>query len=155
MPRADGSFALHVGGDAFDVVRESEILSVDGVRRRAPVAENGQTLTVMAEGASWELTVVDPLAPPEAEGAGDDRLVAPMPGRIVSLHTEPGAVVVKGDVLLVLEAMKVQMRLTAPRDGTIAAVRVEAGELVDDGVELVTFAGDDGKDVNRIATFTR
>ena len=63
-----------------------------------------------------------------------------MPGRIVSLHTEPGAEVGKGDVLLVLEAMKVQMRLAAPRDGTVASVRVQAGELVEDGVELVTFA---------------
>ena len=62
-----------------------------------------------------------------------------MPGRIVSVHTEAGAKVTKGDVLMVLEAMKVQMRLTAPRDGTVASIRAQPGELVEEGVELVTF----------------
>ena len=61
-----------------------------------------------------------------------------MPCRIVSVNTEPGAPVKRGDVLLVIEAMKVQMRLTAPRDGVIAAVRAQPGELVDDGAELIS-----------------
>jgi 3-methylcrotonyl-CoA carboxylase alpha subunit len=139
-PRADGGFRLDLGDRALEVDWDGATLSVDGVRRRAVVAESGPALTVLVDGAGWTLTHVDPLAAPEQEGAGDDRLVAPMPGRIVSLHTEPGAKVGKGDVLLVLEAMKVQMRLAAPRDGTIASVRVQAGELVEDGVELVTFA---------------
>ena len=139
-PRADGSFALEVNGAVLDVVREGETVSVDGIRRRAPVVEHGQSLVVLAAGVAWQMTVADPLAPPDAESAGDDRLVAPMPGRIVSIHIGPGAIVAKGDVLLVLEAMKVQMRLTAPRDGAIGAVRVEPGDLVEDGVELVTFA---------------
>jgi len=47
-------------------------------------------------------------------------------------------------VLVVLEAMKVQMRLTAPCDGTVAAVHVQPGDLVDDGAELVSFAQKDG-----------
>ncbi|MBV8913691.1 MAG: 3-methylcrotonyl-CoA carboxylase, partial [Acetobacteraceae bacterium] len=139
IPRADRSFAMRVGAATFEIARDGEALSVDGVRHRVPVAENGDELTVLIEGANWEITVIDPLAPPQETGAGDDRLVAPMPGRIVSLHTQPGAVVAKGDVLLVLEAMKVQMRLAAPRNGTIAAVRAREGELVEDGVELVTF----------------
>ncbi len=62
-----------------------------------------------------------------------------MPGRIVSVEAEAGAAVTRGQVLLVLEAMKVQMRLTAPRDGTVAAVRAEPGALVDEGTELVSF----------------
>ena len=84
--------------------------------------------------------MVDPLAPPGAEAAGGDRVVAPMPGRVIQVLAQPGQQVTRGEVLLVLEAMKVQMRLSAPRDGTIAAVHAAAGELVEDGAELVSYA---------------
>ncbi len=63
-----------------------------------------------------------------------------MPGRIVSVGCAPGDAVARGQVLLVLEAMKVQMRLAAPADGAVAAVRVAPGDLVDEGAELVSFA---------------
>jgi 3-methylcrotonyl-CoA carboxylase alpha subunit len=59
---------------------------------------------------------------------------------VISVAVEPGQAVHRGDVLLVLEAMKVQMRLTAPRDGVVAAVNAVAGELVDDGAELIVYA---------------
>ena len=62
-----------------------------------------------------------------------------MPGRVVQVLARPGDVVARGDVLLVLEAMKVQMRLTAPRAGTVDALRAMPGDLVDDGAELVSF----------------
>jgi 3-methylcrotonyl-CoA carboxylase alpha subunit len=65
--------------------------------------------------------------------------VAPMPGRVVSVAVVVGQAVARGEVLLVLEAMKVQMRLPAPRDGVVLAVNAVAGELVDDGAELVVF----------------
>ena len=139
-PRPDGSFGLDLGGTHVDVSQASDdVVVLNGARRRVPVARSGETLTAIVDGANWPLELIDPLAPPATEGAGGDRLVAPMPGRVVSVHTEPGAEVARGDVLLVLEAMKVQMRLTAPRAGTVAAVRVQAGELVDDGAELVSF----------------
>lgn len=90
-------------------------------------------------GTTWALDLVDPLRPPKTEAADGDRLISPMPGRVVTVGTRAGAQVRRGEVLLVLEAMKVQMRLSAPRDGVIAAVRVQPGELVDDGAELVSF----------------
>ena len=140
-PHPGGSFRLEVSGAALEVARQGEaMLSVDDVLHRAPVAERGGVLMVLVDGSTWRFSLVDPLAPPQSEGVGEDRLIAPMPGRIVSLHTEPGARVGKGDVLLVLEAMKVQMRLTAPRDGIVAAIRAKPGDLVEEGVELVVFA---------------
>jgi 3-methylcrotonyl-CoA carboxylase alpha subunit len=62
-----------------------------------------------------------------------------MPGRIVSVHAEPGMTVARGELLVVLEAMKVQMRLTAPRDATIEAVHVARDQLVEEGTELIGF----------------
>ena len=96
-------------------------------------------LTVILSGQNWPLSVVDPLAPPSAVDEGGGKIVAPMPGRVVSVAVAAGQQVARGEVLLVLEAMKVQMRLAAPRDGVVAAVNAVAGDLVDDGAELVVF----------------
>jgi 3-methylcrotonyl-CoA carboxylase alpha subunit len=138
-PKVDGSFDLETRGKRVHVARQGDTLLLDGARHRMPVAQTEDLLLVLVEGTTWTLELIDPLLPPKTEGAGGDRLTAPMPGRIVSVNTEPGAQVKRGDVLLVLEAMKVQMRLSAPRDGTVAAVRAQPGELVDDGAELVSF----------------
>jgi 3-methylcrotonyl-CoA carboxylase alpha subunit len=63
--------------------------------------------------------------------SGDDQIRAPMPGRVVLVQASAGASVRSGDVVLVLEAMKMELALKAPRDGTLAEVRVQAGDFVD------------------------
>lgn len=65
-----------------------------------------------------------------AEG-GEFHLKAPMPGLVVAIPVEEGQVVTQGQVLLVLESMKMQNELKAPRDGTISRIRVKAGETVE------------------------
>jgi 3-methylcrotonyl-CoA carboxylase alpha subunit len=62
-----------------------------------------------------------------------------MPGRIVSVQAAEGDQVAAGTVIVVLEAMKVQIRLAAPRDCVVAAIRVQPGDLVDEGAELASF----------------
>ena len=131
-----GSVRLDLPGGA--VMAEGD--AVDGIRRTAPVVRSGDLLTVILDGTNYPLTLVDPLAPPRAEVEGGDRLLAPMPGRIVDVLVRPGDPVAQGDVLIVLEAMKVQMRLVAPRAGIVGALRAAPGDLVDDGTELVSFA---------------
>ena len=66
-----------------------------------------------------------------------DAVVAPMTAKVVQVRTKPGAKVAEGDLLLVLEAMKMEYRLTAPRAGTVAEVGCSEGELVDLGMTLV------------------
>jgi 3-methylcrotonyl-CoA carboxylase alpha subunit len=61
-----------------------------------------------------------------------------MPGRVVAVHATPGARVKRGDVLLVLEAMKMEHAIAAPADGVVSRVHFAAGDLVDEGVELLT-----------------
>ena len=69
------------------------------------------------------------------KGTGDDRVVAPMPGRVVLVKAKAGDTVSAGQELVVLEAMKMELALKAPRDGTVAEVRAAAGDFVDaDGV---------------------
>ena len=139
QPGPKGAFEMQVDGQAVMVQRDGDAVLIDGVRQRVLVVRDGDTLLVLVDGTAWALDVVDLMAPPRTEALGGDRLVAPMPGRVVSLHTEAGAKVARGDVLVVLEAMKVQMRLTAPRDGIVEQVRADPGDLVDDGADLVVF----------------
>ena len=71
-------------------------------------------------------------------GSGDNRLQAPMPGRVVLVKTKPGDRVVAGQELLVIEAMKMELGLKAPRDGIVAELRAAEGDFVDADAVLVT-----------------
>ncbi len=73
-----------------------------------------------------------------SETAGDGRIRAPMPGRVVLVKVAPGDVVAEGQELLVMEAMKMELALRAPREGTVAELRVEAGAFVEADAVLAT-----------------
>lgn len=81
-----------------------------------------------------------PLPPAQPErGAESALLKAPMPGTITAVQTSAGESVVKGQVLLKLEAMKMVNAIKSPRDGVVSEVRVQAGQTVSHGQVLVTF----------------
>ena len=67
-------------------------------------------------------------------------LTAPMPGSVLATEVAAGASVAKGDLLLIMEAMKMEHRITAPRNGVIDAVHVSVGDQVDNGQLLVSMA---------------
>lgn len=78
-------------------------------------------------------------APKKAAPAGDGEPVkSPMPGTIVNVPVKAGQTVKKGDVLVVLEAMKMENEIKAAKDGTVTSVAVSKGESVDTGTVLVT-----------------
>ncbi|WP_439598185.1 acetyl/propionyl/methylcrotonyl-CoA carboxylase subunit alpha [Falsiroseomonas sp.] len=110
---------------------------LDGQALRATVLREGALLTVLLDGATHELALIDPGAATGAAQEGGGRVLAPMPGRILEIKVAEGEAVARGAVLLVMEAMKVQMRITAPADGLVQALRCRVGELVEDGSELV------------------
>ncbi|HEY2186959.1 MAG TPA: acetyl/propionyl/methylcrotonyl-CoA carboxylase subunit alpha [Caldimonas sp.] len=121
---ADGAFAATLGEHRFAT---------------AVVAEGGQR-HVFIGGRSYALVLVDLLgvsgAEHDEEGAG---LLAPMPGKVIALLAVPGVAVDKGAPLLVLEAMKMEHTISAPRAGTVKAFRYAAGDQVSEGAELVDF----------------
>jgi biotin carboxyl carrier protein len=67
-------------------------------------------------------------------------IAAPMPAKVSAILFEPGQLVSKGDVLLKLEAMKMELPVRAPRDGAVKTVSCKVGELVQPGVALMELA---------------
>ena len=78
-------------------------------------------------------------AAPEVTGSGE-AVNAPMPGNILKVNVKVGDAVKSGTVLVVLEAMKMENEIMAPKDGTVAQVLVTKGSNVDTGAPLVTLA---------------
>lgn len=100
-------------------------ITVNGVAYDVAVEE-------MGEGAATSAPA------PAAAGAGAVKINSPMPGNILSVKASAGQAVKKGDVLMILEAMKMENEICAPQDGTIASVQVAAGDSVESGDVLVT-----------------
>jgi 3-methylcrotonyl-CoA carboxylase alpha subunit len=113
---------------------------LDGVGRRLRVLDHGAEIAVFIDGRSWRFEEVDPLLPAAGEDPAAGKLTAPMPGRVTRLLVEAGAKVRRGEPLVVIEAMKMEHTVTAPADGVVTAVRFAAGELVEEGAELIAFA---------------
>ena len=70
--------------------------------------------------------------------AGSEQIVSPMPGNILNVNVKVGDAVKKGQVLLILEAMKMENEIMAPKDGTVTSVNVQKGSTVESGALLVT-----------------
>src|SRR5207245_5170029 len=92
---------------------------------------------VLLDGESWHLTEIDPLAPSTGEDPTGGRLTAPMPGRVTQVMVEVGDTVRRGEPLMIIEAMKMEHTVAAPADGVVEAVRFAAGDLVEEGAELI------------------
>lgn len=113
---------ITVNGVAYDVQVEEVGGSTPAVSAPAPVAAPAPTAAPKA-------------APAPTSG---EPVNSPMPGTIISVNVSAGQSVKAGDVLVVLEAMKMENEIKAPKDGTIASVNVNKGDAVDSGTLLVT-----------------
>ena len=84
-------------------------------------------------------TVPAPAAPAAPAGAGEP-VKAPMPGNILDVRVSAGQNVKAGDILFILEAMKMENEIVAPKDGTLTSVCVSRGQVVETGAVLCTLA---------------
>ena len=139
--RRDGSFWVDAGGgEQRAVVRERSAggvtLELDGRRRAFALVRADDQWHVQSPDGDVQLTEL-PRFPDRSLEAPAGGLVAPMPGKVVDVLVQPGAKVQAGDLLLLLEAMKMEHRITAPASGVITDVRVRPGEQVANGALLV------------------
>jgi 3-methylcrotonyl-CoA carboxylase alpha subunit len=114
-------------------------VSLNGVWRTVGATLDQHVVTLRDNGLTWRLTLPDPLAAADEEEDAGDRLVAPIPGLVTQVMTAVGDHVVRGQVLVVLEAMKTVFRLSAPTDTVVASVSCATGEMVQEGQMLVGF----------------
>ncbi len=129
----DSAIEMSVEGDTESGLR----LTMDGHAQKAHVALYSNAITVFMEGAAHAFTVPDLLAGDGEDDAAGDNIFAPMPGLVKIISAKPGEAVSKGDPMIVLEAMKMEHTLTAPRDGTISEILVAEGDQVTDGTMLL------------------
>ena len=115
-------------------------MTLGDMRCRVRVTHDGETVSVRHNGATFRFALPDPIGHAEDEDESGGRLVAPLPGQVTQVVAEQGAAVTRGQVLVVLEAMKTVFRLTAPADGVIERVSCQVGEMVQEGQVLVSFA---------------
>ncbi len=126
-------FNVTVNGVAYDVVVEE----VGGAATQAPVAAPAPVVAPVAA-APVAAPAAAPKAAAPAGTAGNVVVKAPMPGTIMKINVTVGQAVKKGDVLCVLEAMKMENDISAPQDGTVASVNVQKGASVATEEVLVT-----------------
>jgi len=113
-------------------------LVADGDRQyRVAVAGDGDTQWVFVNG---QVATVDaPKAGRRRAKGHDAGVMSPMPATVVAIHVQPGQAVAAGDTLMVLEAMKMELPIRAPRDGVVKTIACVKGDLVQPGVSLLEF----------------
>lgn len=121
------NYRITVNGTSYDVSVEE---LAGGV---APVAAPVAAAPVAAPAAA-------PAPAPAAKsaGAGSIKVASPMPGKILDVKANVGDAVKKGQVILILEAMKMESEVVAPEDGTVASIDVASGATVEAGDTLAT-----------------
>ena len=133
---------LRVGATDHRVEVREDGITVDGnethVPRNAWAVADGDVRWVFIAGEVYEFEVQRRGRRKAAAHQGS--LSAPMPATVIRINVAPGDAVKKGDTLLVLEAMKMELPLRAPADGVVETVSCRAGELVQAGVTLVHLA---------------
>ena len=103
-------------------------------------AASGDAVWIGCDGHVFEVKVQPARARGHARGREQEALASPMPATVVRIVVRPGDAVHAGDVLIALEAMKMELPIRAPRDGVVSAIHCREGELVQAGSTLVELA---------------
>ncbi len=140
MVRGPGSALISVEGQVVEALRGVRGWAFDGIPAAGAHLASGQVTVFAHYGIAFE--VPDPLARGAAAAGAVDGALAPMPGRVVSVHVGLGQEVAEGDRLVVLEAMKMEHTMRAGRAGVVSEVLVAQGDQVEAGAPLVLLEED-------------
>ncbi len=144
LSRRNSVYLLHLGDAEIPVaLRETVrglVLETDGDADRVVIATHGDEVHLYLDGAAYALRYRHPLDSVSHHGLGDtdDCVRAPMPGIAVMIQVEAGQKVIRGDALLIMESMKLETTIAAPREGIVQAVHVALGETFERDAPLVT-----------------
>jgi 3-methylcrotonyl-CoA carboxylase alpha subunit len=143
VARGFDMFAVHDGRRVIPIRIVSRYgdhvhVEVDGRQVPVEIEHRPHRLSLSLDGHTHLFIVPDALDGVASETEAGNRLIAPMPGFIKIVRTSEGAVVSKGEPLIVMEAMKMELTLTASRDGIVESVEASEGQQVSEGAVLVT-----------------
>jgi 3-methylcrotonyl-CoA carboxylase alpha subunit len=127
----------------IDRLSDRFVVKTTGGASTAVAIRSGDAVLVSYRGQQYKIERKRPRASVQGASASGE-MRAPMPGQIVDVLLTEGTAVVKGDKILVLEAMKTQQAFTAPFDGTLTKVAVARGDQVVDGALLALVSPSDG-----------
>lgn len=117
------NYTITVNGNVYDVT----------------VEEKGSAATAAPTAAATpRLAAAAPAKPAAAQGAGSIKVEAGAAGKVLSIEANVGDVVKAGDSIVVLEVMKMETPVVAPKDGTVASIDTKAGDMVEAGALLAT-----------------
>ena len=138
LSRSPSAYRLHWNDLSLEIGLSSTAdgrswLSIGGQHHEVVVATRGDDIFVHIDGEAYELRYRHPLdrLAAQSQGSAEDSVRAPMPGSVVALSVAAGDAVTKGQVLMVMESMKMETTIAAPRDGVIASVAFEKGQTFD------------------------
>jgi glutaconyl-CoA decarboxylase len=132
------SYRVTVDGQSYEVTIE-EVKGVAAVPARPAELSAAPAAAVAPAAAPAAATTPRPPAPASVTTvrAGDRTIPAPMPGKILAVKVVAGDAVARGDVLMILEAMKMENDILAPMDGAVKSVHVQPGDTVNTGDVLL------------------
>jgi 3-methylcrotonyl-CoA carboxylase alpha subunit len=138
----DGALTLAIGGQRWPfsaraLGQERHDIQLGDNRWTLAVYAQGERITVFAPDGTLALQEVDALAHAGESASAGGRLTAPMPGKVVAFLAKTGDAVKAGQPLAVMEAMKMEHTIAAPRDGTVAELLYGVGDQVAEGAELL------------------
>ena len=128
----------HTVSESSALNEECALLTVDGRSYQVWRTWEGDRIHLRIGNRSFSIGYEDAIIAAQHHAGGDDTLRSDMPGVVVAVNAEVGAHVALGDVLIVIESMKMQINIVAPRDGTIEAVYVEVNQTFDKGAQLIS-----------------
>jgi len=132
----DDGERLLIGARDYRIEGDGQLIRLDGRSFKARAVSDGSHWHVFYNGGYRRLALREELQAPQDAVAGGS-LAAPMPGKVIQVMVEAGARVKKGEPLLILEAMKMEHTITAPKDGVVKLINFAAGEQVLEGAELI------------------
>ena len=141
------NYTITVNGNAYEVTVEEGFTgaAAPAPRAAAPAPAPRAAAPAPAPRAAAPAPAAPAPAPapaapaaPAPAAAGSVTVSAPMPGKILGVKLQPGTAVKRGQVILILEAMKMENEIVAPQDGTIASINVAVGDMVEPGATLAT-----------------
>ena len=121
-------------------VEEGEAMLVDEYALSAPAAPAAAAPAFVPAAAPAAAAPAAPAAPAAGNLAAGEVVKSPMPGNVLKINVSQGQQVKEGDVLLILEAMKMENEVVSPKAGTIAQIVVDKGAVVETGAALVVIA---------------